>query len=249
MAVGNVMAIRRFPVKSMAGEALTSAAIDTRGLVGDRLWAVVDAEGKLGSGKNTRRMRRIDGLLRMQASYDASAAPVPRASYEASAPTVRLPGGRACRADDPTVHEWLSREVGQPVTLARESAVSHYDDGPVSIVTTAALRALARVHGAPVDPRRFRANLLIDWAGDDWVEDDWVGREVSVGEVRLQVDKPLQRCVMVDMAQAPTAELPDNGTVLKTLGAHHALDFAVLAHVERGGTVRLGDPVTVLPEG
>jgi uncharacterized protein YcbX len=234
------MAIRRFPVKSMAGEQLTSAVIDDRGLVGDRLWAVLDADGKLGSGKNTRRMRRIDGLLRMQASYDGSAALVPR---------VRLADGREASADDPSVPELLSSAVGTPVTLARETTVSHYDDGPVSIVTTAALRALARVHETPVDPRRFRANLLVDWPGDDWVEDGWVGQALAVGEVRLRVDKPLQRCVMVDMTQQPVAELPDDGTVLKTLAAHHGLDFAVLAHVERGGAVRLGDPVAVLPEG
>jgi uncharacterized protein len=240
VAVGNLMAIRRFPVKSLAGESLSATVIDDRGLVGDRLWAVLDAEGKLGSGKNTRRMRRIDGLLRMQASYDGSAALVPR---------VRLADGGEARADDPSVPELLSSAVGTRVTLARETTVSHYDDGPVSIVTTAALRALGRVHGTPVDPRRFRANLLVDWPGDDWVEDDWIGRTVAVGEVRLRVDKPLQRCVMVDMAQAPMSELPDDGTVLKTLGVHHGLDFAVLAHVEHGGTVRLGDSLTVLPEG
>ncbi|WP_204037573.1 MOSC N-terminal beta barrel domain-containing protein, partial [Actinoplanes utahensis] len=51
--------IRRYPVKSMLGEQIPAAVLGARGLTGDRLWAVRDADGKFGSGKNTRRFRRI----------------------------------------------------------------------------------------------------------------------------------------------------------------------------------------------
>ena len=44
--------------------------------------------------------------------------------------------------------------------------VSHFDEGAVSIVTTAALGTLSRAMGHDVDPRRFGANLLIDVVGD-----------------------------------------------------------------------------------
>ena len=38
--------------------------------IGDRVWAVQDAAGKLGSGKNSRRFTRILGLLSLTARYD-----------------------------------------------------------------------------------------------------------------------------------------------------------------------------------
>jgi uncharacterized protein len=53
--MGVVAALWRYPVKSMAGERLTEAAVGERGLDGDRLYAVRDPAGKFGSGKNTRR--------------------------------------------------------------------------------------------------------------------------------------------------------------------------------------------------
>ena len=40
-----VSRLRRHPVKAMAGEVLDSVAVDDRGLVGDRWYAVVDDDG------------------------------------------------------------------------------------------------------------------------------------------------------------------------------------------------------------
>ena len=61
--------IHVYPVKSMRGEQPASAAVDRRGLVGDRKWAVWDAEGRFGSCKNTNRFRRMDGLLDFATAY------------------------------------------------------------------------------------------------------------------------------------------------------------------------------------
>src|SRR5688500_18132075 len=62
-----VVEIRRFPVKSLLGEVLPEADAGPRGLDGDRLWAVRDRDGKFGSGKNTRRFRRMPGLFGLRA--------------------------------------------------------------------------------------------------------------------------------------------------------------------------------------
>ena len=61
----------RYPVKSMLGEECSSVEVAARGVRGDRLFAVRDAEGKFGSGKNTRRFRQIDGLFAFRASYSS----------------------------------------------------------------------------------------------------------------------------------------------------------------------------------
>ena len=69
-SVPTIHEIRRYPVKSMAGESLRSVEIDARGLVGDRWYAVVDGDGKLSSGKHSARFRRRD-LAASMAGGDA----------------------------------------------------------------------------------------------------------------------------------------------------------------------------------
>jgi len=62
MKLGKVDSLWRYPVKSLIGEHLTSFTVDARGVIGDRFYAISNAEGKFGSGKNTTRFRRIDVL-------------------------------------------------------------------------------------------------------------------------------------------------------------------------------------------
>ncbi|MEU1107147.1 MOSC N-terminal beta barrel domain-containing protein [Streptomyces tibetensis] len=69
MRLGTIERIWRYPIKSTGGERLASVDVDERGLLGDRLYAVRDAQGRFGSGKNTRRFRRMPGLLRLRSRY------------------------------------------------------------------------------------------------------------------------------------------------------------------------------------
>ncbi len=53
---GSVVALWRYPVKSMMGEELNSSEVTDRGLLGDRQFAVVDqATGKVRGAKNPRK--------------------------------------------------------------------------------------------------------------------------------------------------------------------------------------------------
>jgi uncharacterized protein YcbX len=216
----------------MLGEVVLTAEVGERGLVGDRLWAVRDEDGKLGSGKNTRRFRRMPGLFQFRA-YAAEPAPV-----------VELPDGRRFTADDPAGHQAVGGALGRSVTLAPETTVPHRDEGPVSLLTTASVRALTRLSGgepdgAGVNPLRFRANLLIDVAGTGFPEDEWPGRDLRIGpDVVLRVIRPLTRCVMIDMRQDRAVERND---LLKILAERHELTFGVVATVEHPGHLAAGD--------
>ncbi|SNY52671.1 MOSC domain-containing protein [Paractinoplanes atraurantiacus] len=222
-----VTEIRRYPVKSMLGELVPSSAAGPRGLDGDRLWAVRDTDGKFGSGKNTRRFRRMQGLFRF------------RAYASPSAPIVEMPDGRRFAADDPAGHSAISHELGRTVTLTPEAAVKHHDEGAVSLLTTASLRMMADLTGDPVEALRFRANLLIS---SDVLEDDWPGRLLRVGPATvLRVIRPLTRCVMIDMAQD---DAPDRNDLLKTVAAHHDMTLGVVAEVVTPGPVTTGDACT-----
>jgi uncharacterized protein YcbX len=229
VTAGRVAALARYPVKSLGGEELAEAGFDVRGLAGDRLWSVRDADGRLGSGKTSRRFRRMDGLLLLSATYDGDA------------PVVTFPDGQVVRGAGPETDAALSRYVGRPVSLAREADVPHFDDGPVHLVTTAALATLARAHGQPVPWRHTRANLLLDVAGDSFPEHDWVGRRVRVGpEVVLRVRDLMERCVMVDAAQVDVDAAP--GLLKRITDVSHGA-LGVWADVEQVGSVRAGAEV------
>lgn len=232
-ADAEVLSLHRYPVKSTSGEALGSVDVDVRGLVGDRAWAVRDTDGKLGSGKSTKRFRRMPGLLDLAARLGDDGVPV-----------LHLPDGTALRADDPAVHGAVSAHVGRPVTVAPEADVSHFDDGPVHLVTTSTVRAVEAALGRPADPRRFRPNLVLGTDGDGYVEDAWIGRELVIGpRLVLRVLMAMPRCVMVNLAQqAGVAADPD---VLRTVTSAHDTTVGVLAEVVAPGPVALGDAVRV----
>ena len=134
--------------------------------------------------------------------------------------------------------------LGRPVTLVPEATIPHHDEGPVSLLTTASLRALTELSGgepdgAGINPLRFRTNLLIDLPGNGFPEDEWPGRTVRIDtDVVLRVIRPLTRCVMIDMAQDGAVERDD---LLKILASSRELTFGVVATVEHPGRAAAGD--------
>lgn len=231
-SVGLVRSLWRYPVKSMRGERVEHLVIEKDGVVGDRCYAVRTAEGKFGSGKSTRRFRRIDGLLRM------------RAVYQSDVPELVFPDGWAVRADDYAVHAALSSWFDQDLKLARKAEVSHLDAGPVHILTSASLRWLqALLPSAILDERRFRPNLVLDVAGDTQVEAEWIGKTLALGvDVRVRVTHRTERCPMVNMAQA---DLPGDPRIFECLDEKSAAVFGVYAEVTAPGRIDRGDRVTI----
>jgi len=225
-----VTRICRYPVKSMRGEELAEVRVRRRGLEGDRRYAVRTSDGRLGSGKTSRRFRRIDRLIDFHAAYAGQAL------------RITSPDGATIAPDDPGVHAHLSHQLGQPVTLVADHDVDHFDDGPVHLLTTAALASVrALAPGSVVDHRRFRPNLVVDWPGSGLVEHGWIGRVLRLGrEVELAVVMPMTRCAMVGMAQDGLVRDP---RILSAIAAHSAMTLGVVAEVRTPGRVRLGDEV------
>ncbi len=224
----------RYPVKSLAGECLDALELDGRGVVGDRVFALRSANGRLGSGKTTRRFGRIDGLLELGASQTGEI------------PEIGLPDGRRFAVDDPTLEEVLSGWLGQPVSLVREDLVPHLDAGPVHLLTTSALARLsAALPGCTVVAERFRPNLLLDPDDDEpSVASHWIGATLQIGgQVRLRIVEPTERCRMVDLAQR---DVPSAGPILRHLAQHSDACFGVYAEVVAPGAIRRGDPVVIL---
>ena len=223
-----VLAIRRYPVKSMGGEPLASVVLDQRGLTGDRWWAVTDDEGHLASGKSSRRFRRRDGV------FDYRAATSPEG--------VAVTGPRGTwAAGDPGLDVELAAVLGDGCRVAEESGTPHQDAGAVSLVGTASLAWCAERWGIDADPRRLRANLVVETT-EPFVEETWVGREIEAGTARLRIVERVERCRMIDLAQDGVAT-PSRW--LKRLSDERDLSLAVYADVTRPGTISVGDAIVV----
>lgn len=110
----HVARLSRYPVKSLQGEELEQAHVDGRGVLGDRGWALVDAQdGTVASAKHPRKWGR---LLELSARYVDE--PLPG---EALPPVVvALPDGRELVAGAPGTDAALSAFVGRDVRLTDE---------------------------------------------------------------------------------------------------------------------------------
>jgi uncharacterized protein len=265
---GSVVAVWRYPVKSMMGEQLNDSFVTERGLAGDRAYALVDIEtGKVVSAKNPRKWGKLF-------EFRAAFVEPPKDTQALPAARIAFPGGASATTDEADVDEHLSALVGRSVRLA--SSVpdapriegywpdyewlaspdqgfevklppgTFFDAAVVHLVTTSTLDRLASFSPqSRFDVARFRPNLVVQMtkAVDAFVENDWVGRIVSIGdEVRLQINDPCPRCVMTTL---PQGALPKDPNVLRTIVQHSQGNVGVLAAVVQGGRVKRGDAVAL----
>lgn len=224
---GRVVSLWRYPVKSLGGERVAQLRLDRRGVLGDRWWAVVAADGKIGSGKSTRRFRRMPGLLSLQAETDGD-----------GTVWIRLPDGERRKVTDPVAAKTIGDVVGEQVRLLEETSTSHMDAGPVHLITTGAIASLAEDVGEELDVRRFRPNIVIDAAARS--DTQWAGRRLRIGTAELEIDRPAERCVMVTMAQPGVAFFP---SLLGEIERRRGRMFGQYATVARPGVISLDDPV------
>src|SRR3954453_14456776 len=113
--MGEVVSLDGFPVKSMLGESLDSAAVDPGGIVGDRAYAIVDREtGKVASAKHPKVWPDlIDCRARLVAG--------PTAGADTPAAEIELEDGTTVRTDAADADDVLSRFFGRDVELGRSA--------------------------------------------------------------------------------------------------------------------------------
>jgi uncharacterized protein YcbX len=226
--VGRVAALWRYPVKSMAPEALERAEVAWHGIVGDRRWAFV-RPGQETSGFPWLTIRDHPELARYQPRLVDPARP--------DATTVRVvtPAGIELDAGDPA----LAAELGAVRALKLDRGA--FDTLPLALISSQTLAGLSALVGRALAAQRFRPNILIDGAdGAAYVEDAWVGATLRIGALRLRVDKRDQRCVMVNVDPATGARDP---AVLRTIGRERDACLGVYASVATPGALAVGDAV------
>jgi hypothetical protein len=186
--------IEIFPVKSLDGVSVEQARITSGGILeNDRVYAIMDHDGKVVNGKRTARVHQL------------------RCAFDAGIKEVRLwPNGGSpaqFHLDDPApISQWLTDFFGFPVTLRHESEKGFPDDrvafGP-TITSEDSLRAIQQWYPAVALEsvrRRFRANLELV-GGAAFCEDQLFGapdelKPFQIGAVTFLGHNPCQRCVV-----------------------------------------------------
>lgn len=110
-ALGSVVSLWRYPVKSMMGEELNAAEISERGLLGDRAYALVDSSGgKVASAKNPRKWPQLF-------NFRAAFVDPPRPGTKVPPVRITLPEGTVVTSEQGDVNQILSRALNREVTL------------------------------------------------------------------------------------------------------------------------------------
>ena len=266
--VGTVVALWRYPVKSMQGEELNAARMTERGLVGDRVYALVDREtGKIVSAKNPKKWAQMFDFRAAFVEAPEGCGPLPPVQ-------ITLPDGTCVTSTATELNSVLSQVLGREVVLEslppkkpqleeywpdleeldqRDTVTdepmppgSFFDGAPVHLLTTAALdRLRAAYSDGRFEVRRFRPNIVIRPAAGppSFVENEWVGWTLVIGEeVRLRIERPCPRCVMTTLAQS---DLPADTGILRTAAQTNQGHVGVYATVVHGGVIRRGDAVCI----
>jgi uncharacterized protein YcbX len=110
--IGAVVALWRYPVKSMQGEELQTAQVWDHGLLGDRAYALLDrAEGKVATAKNPRKWPNLSAFRATLIEPSGSGAEVPPVR-------MILPDGSIVTSAQRDCHQVLSKALSREVTLA-----------------------------------------------------------------------------------------------------------------------------------
>ncbi|HEY4230870.1 MAG TPA: MOSC N-terminal beta barrel domain-containing protein [Thermoanaerobaculia bacterium] len=237
--VGRVHEIVRYPVKSMAGTAAESARLGWHGLDGDRRFAFRRV-GDVGGFPFLTASRLPQLVLYQPVEFEEGAAePVPT--------HVRTPAGSRVELQGPELKAELSERFGSEVDLMR---LRHgiFDEATISVIGLATIAGIGREAGVELDRRRFRANVVLETdRSDPFHEDEWIGQILVFGEGEgrpaVSVTMRDERCVMINI-DPETAE--KDARVMKTVVRLHENTAGVYATVVRGGTIRVGDSVSLV---
>jgi uncharacterized protein YcbX len=236
VVVGRVVALYRYPVKSMRGERLAETTVAWTGIEGDRRYAFVKSGSPLGFPWLTG--RELPEMVRYVPRYADPSNP------RESEVIVTTPEGRDLPIHSPALLDALVAAYGAPAHLMALNRGCH-DSLPLSLISTATVAAMGQEAGLALDPRRFRPNVVIELAEPvAYGEEGWLGAALLFGELpggaEIRVSRRNVRCVFTNVDPETGERDP---RVLKTIVQTRDECLGVHASVQRPGTIREGDAI------
>ena len=222
MASGTVVSLYRFPVKSMAGEAVDALEVGEHGAAGDRehaLW--LRGDRKL-TAKSAPRM------LAWHASLNGE--------LVVTAPDGReFPWGKELEAA-------LTEDLGKDVAIVSDPR-GLPDVSGLHVTFEASRRRLEEELGATVDIRRFRPNIHVEADFAPFEESAWEGRRLRVGGTELEVVSATDRCAITINDPDTLERSPE---LLRAINERHDSFFGVWAEARSPARIAVGDPVELV---
>jgi uncharacterized protein len=236
MHIGQVEAIFRYPVKSMAGEPLEVAALGWHGLDGDRRFAFRRIDDRSGFPWLTATKLPDLLLFSPQRREDTAHGDLPT--------HVRTPDGEMMAVFSEELAAEVARRCGAPVQMMQ---LRHgiFDDASISVIAIDTVREITQRAGQRPDVRRFRPNVVVRLLRSvPFQEDEWVGGVLSFGEgddvPAVSVTMRDVRCSMVNYDPDSVSPAPE---VLKAVVRVNQNNAGVYGTVTRIGRLAVGQPV------
>jgi MOSC domain-containing protein len=271
-AAGTVVSLWRYPVKSMLGEELNSSYITERGLVGDRVYAVVDKQtGKVASAKNPRKWGKL---------FDCRSIYVDSPSGGILPPVrITFPDGSNILSDHNgnDMNSHLSDVFGREVTLMKSSGFEEpsyeeywpdidglsrrnqvtdeampsktfFDIAVIHIVTTSTINRLRELYPqGRFEVRRFRSNIVVESTSEEKNKKNDFVENAWVGKKMTIGDDIVLNitapCTRCVMITLPQGDLPRDLGILSTVARYNEVHVGVYASVERRGIIHRGDTI------
>jgi len=260
MKIGSIESIWRYPVKGMRGEEIPYVYTAFSGLMGDRIYGVIAADGHPAFPWHTGRDQEEFVLYNAKyKSGDDLLLPKDIDAFEDMAPgvnpvypdadafkvDVETPAGESYDVESPEFLQALEKTTGRSLRV-HVTQMGQHDCRPVSIFSVSAAARLGEETDMKVDKRRFRANFYVEWDNqeDPYYEFSLVGKTVQIGDrLELKIIERDPRCKMITL-DPDTAEASPK--LLKHVARNHDGDAGVFAAVLREGRVKKGDPISLV---
>ena len=247
-----VISIHRFPVKGLSAQTLESVELTADRLIPfDRRFAIAHGSAPLNPGApdwlskaHFLQVMSVPKLAALETLFDDATATLEIRRNGRSIAHGELTSRTGCTVIEQFFAAYAKNDLrGAPkVVDLGERGYTDVDAPFLSIINLASVRDLERVVGKPVDPMRFRGNLLVDGL-EPWAEMGWVGKSLTLGAATVLVEEITGRC-------AATNANPQTGQ--RDLTIPHDLQrgfghtqCGIYVRVTQGGRVATGDALTV----
>jgi len=238
MEIGQVEALFRYPVKSMAGERLESATLGWHGLEGDRRLAFRRIEDR--SAFPWLSASKLPDLLLFAPERREDGAPGDLPTH------VRTPDGGEMAVFGEELDAEVGRRHGAPVQMMQ---LKHgiFDDASLSVIASDTIREIGRLAGRSLDVRRFRPNVVVrSNRSVPFQEDEWLGGVLSFGEAddapAIAVTMRDLRCSMLNLDPDSAQSAPE---VMKAVVRANQNNAGIYGTVTRIGRLAVGQTIVL----
>lgn len=252
-----IASLYRYPVKGLSPERLDRADLPAGGYFpGDRLFAIENGPSGFDPAAPEHQpkikylmLMRNEALARLRTRFEDGSRElvVQHAGAEVRIDTSAADSRTRLSA---FLKGFMPEELrGEPRLLAAPDGYRFTDSrsGFVSIINLASVADLEARLGVPVDPLRFRGNVMVTDL-PAWAENDLVGRELKTASgLRLQVIKRIERCAATNVD--PVTGMRDLQIPKTLMQAYGHVDCGIYCRIVAGGALVTGERLAAAPAG